>query len=189
MASSVISRDELLEEAYRIADAQGLSALSIHSLAQACHVSVGTIYNHFASKDKLTTATIELFFRRSVFDGFCRLDVHKGFVDYARTSMRRSSVCSTALGAAGLKAPRCSPSPRKMRPICVSSRSWPMRCAAWWKSTKTTPPSVRTYLWALTPSGCAVLPLTTCSMRCMRGRAAAPSFLAFFEGRSISRET
>lgn len=82
MASSVISRDELLEEAYRIADAQGLSALSIRSLAQACHVSVGTIYNHFASKDKLTTATIELFFRRSVFDGFCRLDVHKGFVDY-----------------------------------------------------------------------------------------------------------
>lgn len=82
MASSVISRDELLEEAYRIADAQGLSALSVRSLAQACHVSVGTIYNHFASKDKLTTATIELFFRRSVFDGFCRLDVHKGFVDY-----------------------------------------------------------------------------------------------------------
>lgn len=82
MASSVISRDELLEEAYRIADAQGLSALSIRSLAQACHVSVGTIYNHFASKDKLTTATIELFFRRSVFDGFCRLDAHKGFVDY-----------------------------------------------------------------------------------------------------------
>lgn len=70
MASSVISRDELLEEAYRIADAQGLSALSIRSLAQVCHVSVGTIYNHFASKDKLTTATIELFFRRSVFDGF-----------------------------------------------------------------------------------------------------------------------
>ena len=82
MASSVISRDELLEEAYRIADAQGLSALSVRSLAQACHVSVGTIYNHLASKDKLTTATIELFFRRSVFDGFCRLDVHKGFVDY-----------------------------------------------------------------------------------------------------------
>lgn len=33
MASSVISRDELLEEAYRIADSQGLSALSIRSLA------------------------------------------------------------------------------------------------------------------------------------------------------------
>ncbi len=82
MASSVISRDELLEEAYRIADTRGLSALSVRSLAQVCHVSVGTIYNHFASKDKLTTATIELFFRRSVFDGFCRLDVHKGFVDY-----------------------------------------------------------------------------------------------------------
>ena len=78
MASSVISRDELLEEAYRIADAQGLSALSIRSLAQACHVSVGTIYNHFASKDQLTTATIELFRLRRLLpprraQGFCRL--------------------------------------------------------------------------------------------------------------------
>lgn len=122
MASSVISHDELLEEAYRIADAQGLSALSVRSLAQACHVSVGTIYNHFASKDKLTTATIELFFRRSVFDGFCRLDVHKGLSTIARISTHRSSWCSTALGVAGSKAPRCSPRPRKMPPICVSSR-------------------------------------------------------------------
>ena len=42
MTSNVISREELLEEAYRIADAQGVSALSIRSLARASHVSVGT---------------------------------------------------------------------------------------------------------------------------------------------------
>ena len=61
MTSNVISREELLEEAYHIADAQGVSALSVRSLARASHVSVGTIYNHFSSKDELTTATIELY--------------------------------------------------------------------------------------------------------------------------------
>lgn len=82
MAANVITREELLDEAYRIADADGVAALSIRALAQVCHVSVGTIYNHFSSKDELTTATIELYFRRAVFDGFCRLDAGMGFVDY-----------------------------------------------------------------------------------------------------------
>lgn len=82
MAANVITREELLDEAYRIADADGVAALSIRALARACHVSVGTIYNHFSSKDELTTATIELYFRRAVFDGFCRLDARMGFVDY-----------------------------------------------------------------------------------------------------------
>lgn len=82
MTSNVISREELLEEAYRIADTQGVSALSIRSLARASHVSVGTIYNHFSSKDELTTSTIELYFKRAVFDEFCTLDAGKGFVDY-----------------------------------------------------------------------------------------------------------
>ena len=82
MTSNAISREELLEEAYRIADTQGVSALSIRSLARASHVSVGTIYNHFSSKDELTTSTIELYFKRAVFDEFCTLDAGKGFVDY-----------------------------------------------------------------------------------------------------------
>lgn len=82
MATSVVTRDELLEEAYRIADEEGLTALSVRRLAEACHVSVGTVYNHFSSKDELTTATIELYFRRSIVDEFCRLDASRGFVDY-----------------------------------------------------------------------------------------------------------
>ena len=79
---SAITRGGLLKEAYLIADEHGLSALSVRALAQACRVSVGTIYNHFSSKDELTASTIELYFRRSVMDGFCRLDAGKGFVDY-----------------------------------------------------------------------------------------------------------
>ncbi len=45
-------------------------------------MSIGTIYNHFSSKDELTTAVIELYFRRSIMDELCRLDADKGFVDY-----------------------------------------------------------------------------------------------------------
>ena len=82
MASSTITREELLEAAYRISDSYGLSALSVRSLAQTCKVSVGSIYNHFSSKDELTTAVIELCFRRCVMDKLCRLNADEGFVDY-----------------------------------------------------------------------------------------------------------
>lgn len=82
MTADVAMRDKLLEEAYRIADAEGLSALTVRRLARASHVSVGTVYNHFSSKDELTTAVIELYFRRSIMDEFCRLDANRGFVDY-----------------------------------------------------------------------------------------------------------
>ena len=50
-------RDTLLDHAYEIADKYGLAALSVRGLASDCNVSVGTIYNHFASKGELTTAT------------------------------------------------------------------------------------------------------------------------------------
>ncbi len=43
-------RDTLLDHAYEIADKYGLAALSVRGLASDCNVSVGTIYNHFASK-------------------------------------------------------------------------------------------------------------------------------------------
>ena len=59
-------RDTLLDHAYEIADKYGLAALSVRGLASDCNVSVGTIYNHFASKGELTTATTALYFKRAM---------------------------------------------------------------------------------------------------------------------------
>ncbi len=82
MAQSIISKEELLENAYEIAEEGGVSALSIRGLATKSGVSVGTVYRFFAAKDELTIATIELYFARAFYKEFCHLDAHTAFVDY-----------------------------------------------------------------------------------------------------------
>ena len=82
MAQSIISKEELLGNAYEIAEEGGISALSIRGLATKSGVSVGTVYRFFAAKDELTIATIELYFARAFYKEFCHLDAHTAFVDY-----------------------------------------------------------------------------------------------------------
>lgn len=47
---------KLLEEARRQIEASGYSAVTIRSVAAACGVGVGTVYNYYASKDELLAA-------------------------------------------------------------------------------------------------------------------------------------
>ncbi len=84
MAENITSRDELLETAYRIAGEHGLAALSVRGLADACGVSVGTVYKHFPSKADLSVAATELFFRRAFYDGFCHIVPEESFLAYCR---------------------------------------------------------------------------------------------------------
>ena len=94
MAQGIVSRDELLENAYQIAEKNGVSALSVRGLANATGVSVGTVYRHFSAKDELTTATIQLYFRHAFYERFCHIDPQVGFVDYCRemhASMREAT--------------------------------------------------------------------------------------------------
>ena len=46
-------REKLLEEAKKQVLEQGYAAMSIRSVASACGVGVGTVYNYFESKDIL----------------------------------------------------------------------------------------------------------------------------------------
>lgn len=46
-------REKLLEEAKRQVEEMGYSAMTIRSVATACGVGVGTVYNYFPSKDML----------------------------------------------------------------------------------------------------------------------------------------
>lgn len=82
MAQSIVSREELLENAYRIAEKSGVSELSVRGLANATGVSAGTVYRHFSAKDELTTATIQLYFKHAFYERFCHIDPQVGFVDY-----------------------------------------------------------------------------------------------------------
>ena len=84
MSTAVTSREELLEEAYKTAQAYGLAGLSVRGLAKACGVSVGAVYNYFPSKSELTVATIELFFYRALYLRLCRLPSEADFGQYCR---------------------------------------------------------------------------------------------------------
>lgn len=53
------SKEELLEASKELVRSQGWSAVNIRSVAKACGVSVGAIYNYFDGKAALVTATVE----------------------------------------------------------------------------------------------------------------------------------
>ena len=47
MARQGVDRAAIAEAAYALAEERGLAGLGIRSVAEACGVSVGTIYNYF----------------------------------------------------------------------------------------------------------------------------------------------
>ncbi|MGN1368593.1 MAG: TetR/AcrR family transcriptional regulator [Aristaeellaceae bacterium] len=53
------TRAAILEKSRQLIMAQGWSAISIRTLAAACGVSVGAIYNYFPSKAELLLATVD----------------------------------------------------------------------------------------------------------------------------------
>ena len=59
MNTVVTSKEEILKTSRILIQQQGWSAVSIRSVAAACDVSVGTIYNYFKSKTALVSATVE----------------------------------------------------------------------------------------------------------------------------------
>ena len=59
MNTIVTSKEEILKISRQIIQQQGCSAINIRSVAAACGVSVGSIYNYFGSKAALIGATVE----------------------------------------------------------------------------------------------------------------------------------
>ena len=59
MNTVVTSREEILKTSRELIQQQGWSAVNIRSVASACGVSVGSIYNYFDSKSALVGATVE----------------------------------------------------------------------------------------------------------------------------------
>ena len=59
MNSVVTSKEEILTASRELIQQEGWSAVNIRSVAAACGVSVGSIYNYFESKATLIGATVE----------------------------------------------------------------------------------------------------------------------------------
>lgn len=79
MASKpTITREQMLQRAVSMAEEGGIESLSIRAVAQTCDVSVGTVYNYFASKADLVANVVEKYWR----------DVVEGFDEDVRESSR-----------------------------------------------------------------------------------------------------
>ncbi|MDO4452684.1 MAG: TetR/AcrR family transcriptional regulator [Lachnospiraceae bacterium] len=59
MNKVVTSQEEILKTSRELIQKRGWSAINIRSVASACGVSIGSIYNYYSSKSELITATIE----------------------------------------------------------------------------------------------------------------------------------
>lgn len=59
MKTASISKEEILAKSRELLCSSGYKQLNIRNLAQACGVSIGTIYNHLGSKDELLELTVE----------------------------------------------------------------------------------------------------------------------------------
>ena len=59
MNTVVTSKEEILKTSRELIRQQGWSAVNIRSVAAACGVSVGSIYNYFDSKSELVGAAVE----------------------------------------------------------------------------------------------------------------------------------
>lgn len=59
MNTVVTSKEEILEASRELIRQQGWASVNIRSVATACGVSVGSIYNYFASKADLIGETVE----------------------------------------------------------------------------------------------------------------------------------
>lgn len=80
-----IDEANILKTAYRLAKEQGLASVSIRSVASACNVSIGSIYNYYPSKDELVIDVVGMFWQEVV-HGNVGIQPDRedcGFVDFA----------------------------------------------------------------------------------------------------------
>lgn len=59
MNTVVTSKEEILKKSRELIQENGWASVNIRSVAAACGVSVGSIYNYFESKSALVSATVE----------------------------------------------------------------------------------------------------------------------------------
>lgn len=61
-------KEEILNIAKEIALEEGISAINIRSVALKCNISVGTVYNSFATKNDLLFSVVEDFWEKAFID-------------------------------------------------------------------------------------------------------------------------
>ena len=59
MNVSVTSKETIMQVCRNIVSQKGLQSLNMRSVADECHIALGTLYNYYSDKNDLILATIE----------------------------------------------------------------------------------------------------------------------------------
>ena len=59
----ITSKAAIMLVCRRIVAEKGMKALNMRTVANACHIALGTLYNYYADKDALILATVESIWR------------------------------------------------------------------------------------------------------------------------------
>lgn len=59
MNSGITSKENILQVCRGMVASRGLSAVNMRSIANECHIALGTLYNYYANKDELMLAAVE----------------------------------------------------------------------------------------------------------------------------------
>lgn len=89
----ITSKEAILATSRRLIREQGWEAISIRSVAKACDISVGSIYNYFTGKSDLIAATVESVWC-DIFhmpDGRASFNRFTDCIEWAYESMRRGN--------------------------------------------------------------------------------------------------
>lgn len=81
---ATISRDQILDTAYALAERKSLSGLGIREVAEACAVSVGSVYNYFPSKAHLVAAVVGRYWERALVEDDLHPRQGEGFLPFCR---------------------------------------------------------------------------------------------------------
>lgn len=57
--TGITSKETILQVCRGIVASRGLSAVTMRTVADECHIALGTLYNYYANKDELLLATVE----------------------------------------------------------------------------------------------------------------------------------
>ena len=81
---ATISRDQILDTAYALAERNSLAGLGIREVAEACSVSVGSVYNYFPSKAHLVTSVVGRYWERALVEEDLHPRQGEGFLPFCR---------------------------------------------------------------------------------------------------------
>lgn len=63
MNTVITSKEAIMQVCRSIVAENGIKALNMRSVADQCHIALGTLYNYYADKDALVLATVESIWR------------------------------------------------------------------------------------------------------------------------------